>query len=247
MGSHTFTVVASDTLGLRDEQLVTLTVAGANRPPVIESDPPVIAVRNELYDYTIRASDPDGHRLTYSLAPNSEILASDPNVDFDPTTGRLQWTPDALGVFYVQINVVDEFGMGVGQGYRVQVLATAPNAAPRITSSIPEPLMAEVGQAFALTVTADDPNAGDTVSITMVEPGTLPGSGTFTRSDGNPASGTLAWTPATAGLVWFQFQASDGQATASQRFAILVTPANHPPVVETIDNQTVTQGAELQV
>ncbi len=38
-------------------------------------------MRNELYDYTIRASDPDGHRLTYSLAPNSEILASDPNVD----------------------------------------------------------------------------------------------------------------------------------------------------------------------
>jgi len=247
VGSHTFTVVASDTLGLRDEQVVTLTVAGANRPPVIESDPPVIAVRNELYDYTIRASDPDGHRLTYSLAPNSEISASDPNVDFDPTTGRLQWTPDALGVFYVQINVVDEFGMGVGQGYRVQVLATAPNAAPRITSSIPEPLMAEVGKTFALTVTADDPNAGDTVSISMVEPSTLPGSGTFTRSDGNPASGVLAWTPATVGLVWFQFQASDGQATASQRFAILVTPANHPPTVEAIDNQTVTEGAELQV
>lgn len=89
-----------DTKGFKKGELITLyvtpfdgkekgkrkwspTIMIANRPPEITSSPPT-AVANR-YTYEVRASDPDGDKLTYSLE------GAPPGMTIDPATGRIEW------------------------------------------------------------------------------------------------------------------------------------------------------------
>ena len=91
-----------DTKGFKKGELITLyvtpfdgqengkrrwspTIMIANRPPEITSDPPATA-SNGKYVYEVKAADPDGDNLTFS------IESAPQGMTIDPKTGRIEWS-----------------------------------------------------------------------------------------------------------------------------------------------------------
>lgn len=89
-----------DTKGFKKGELITLyvtpfdgkekgkikwspTIMIANRPPEITSSPPTVV--SNRYTYEVKASDPDGDKLTFSLE------GAPPGMSIDPATGRIEW------------------------------------------------------------------------------------------------------------------------------------------------------------
>jgi hypothetical protein len=108
-----------DTTGFKKGELVTLyatpfdgkkkgktrwstTIMITNRSPEITSIPSA-AVSNGKYVYEVKAVDPDGDTLTFSLegAPSGMTI--------DPTTGIIQWNipPEAKRIYSIRIVVTD--------------------------------------------------------------------------------------------------------------------------------------------
>lgn len=108
-----------DTTGFKKGELVTLyvtpfdgekkgktrwspTLMIANRPPEITSIPP-ITVSDGKYIYEVKAVDPDGDTLTFSLEETP------PGMTIDPTTGIIQWNipPEAKRIYSIRIVATD--------------------------------------------------------------------------------------------------------------------------------------------
>src|SRR5262249_44914889 len=140
---------------------VTLTVRSSNRYPMFDSDPPTQAVVNQPYTYNVKAHDPDGDQVFFSL-PQAEI---DQGMRIDRNTGAFTWTPGAVSVYQIEIDVRDETGYGIAQVYSRDVLATAPDNPPAFTNAPGH--TAVVGTAFTWDADATDPDAGDTVSFVL--------------------------------------------------------------------------------
>jgi len=89
--------------GLAADALPAFTIAvsdAPNRAPVLGGTPPATATVGEPYSFTPSASDPDGDRLTFSIA-NKPGWAS-----FDAATGRLSGTPQTSQIgFYYEIAI----------------------------------------------------------------------------------------------------------------------------------------------
>jgi hypothetical protein len=71
-----------------------------NQPPTITSTPITSATIGQLYSYDVRANDPNGDVLTYSLTNNPIGMEMAP-------TGFISWIPTASGNFDVIIEVSD--------------------------------------------------------------------------------------------------------------------------------------------
>jgi len=71
-----------------------------NQPPTITSTPITSATMGQLYSYDVRANDPNGDVLTYSLTNNPIGMEMAP-------TGFISWIPTASGNFDVIIEVSD--------------------------------------------------------------------------------------------------------------------------------------------
>lgn len=74
----------------------------ANSPPTITSFP-TLNTSNEIYVYEVKATDPDGDALTFSLEE------SPPGMTIDAATGRIEWKipSETKGSFQVKITVTD--------------------------------------------------------------------------------------------------------------------------------------------
>ncbi len=81
-----------------------------NHAPIIISEPVLTAIGGETYNYDVKAVDPDGDTLTYSLieAPQGATI--------EPDTGEITWFPSGedLGEHTVTVQVKDGRG-GVDQ------------------------------------------------------------------------------------------------------------------------------------
>ncbi|MBF2067245.1 MAG: putative Ig domain-containing protein [Calothrix sp. C42_A2020_038] len=86
-GTHQIVVGAVDRAGLGAAQRFTLT-ARANSNPVISSKAPDKAIPGTAYIYDVKATDPNGDALTYSL--DSTSLGKGMTID---ANGRLRWAP----------------------------------------------------------------------------------------------------------------------------------------------------------
>ena len=105
-GSYTFTVRVTDdgAPNLSGEEVITVTVNEANRPPVLNSINNLSGFWGNELEFTAAASDPDlpANTLTYSLdgAPAGASI--------NPSSGEFSWTPTAaqLGAhtFTVRVN-----------------------------------------------------------------------------------------------------------------------------------------------
>jgi len=80
------------------------TIASLNHAPTITSTPPLMV--NRTYEYDVRATDPDGDAITFSLsnAPDGMTIDAD--------TGQIRWTasPTQIGAFTPSVIAADDKG-----------------------------------------------------------------------------------------------------------------------------------------
>ena len=169
--------------GLRSETAqVTFTVtdgAPANQPPVATPQA-LVTARDAPLAIVLAATDADGDALTFriSAAPaHGTMSGTPPDLTYTPAPGYAG--SDAFA-FVANDGVADSVPA------TVQVMVTAPNSPPRITTS-PLNSVGE-GAAYAYDIDATDPDAGDVLAYGL---DTAPGSASIV-----PASGLVSWNPA---------------------------------------------------
>jgi hypothetical protein len=225
-GSYAVTFSATDDAApaASDSEQITISVGGANRPPVLDPIGSRTLGDGESLAVTLGASDPDGDALSFAAQglPAGASLA-----DHADGSAELSWTPDpgASGTFPVTVVVTDAgdppasdsetFGITVGGANRPPVLA------PIGDRSVRE------GETLALTLTASDPD-GDALQLALDG---LPAGASFT--DHGDGTAELVWTPdaGAAGvhpLVARVTDAGSPSASDSEEFVVTVSADGTP-------------------
>jgi len=101
VGTHSVILRVADTNSYSDQSFTVAVNAVGNDVPVITSRPATAGAANQLYSYTLTATDVDGDELTFigKIVPGW--------LDFDVDTGALTGTPLTAGDYSVVLNVSD--------------------------------------------------------------------------------------------------------------------------------------------
>ena len=214
--SNTFTLRVTDPDGSSTPQSFTATATAprVGAVPVIDSVPTGPAILGQTYQYQVVAHDPNGDKITYSLA--NPVAGT----SIDPVTGLLTLTPAAVGVIAISIIADDQIDGSRTQSFNLDVVAPA-NRLPRITSVPTGP--AVEGQTWSYRITATDlDNDPLTFSVGYSGPETV------TLVGGN----TVQWIPTAAGLsLPLVIAADDGRGgSVTQSFTVnsTVVPVTDP-------------------
>jgi VCBS repeat-containing protein len=210
-GEDSFTVSVSDG-EFTDVITVNVTVGGANDAPVITSEALLEATEDELYEYTVTATDADGDDLSFSLtqAPEGMTISSE---------GQITWTP-VEGVTGASVTVqVSDSTAAVTQSFTITVAAV--NDAPEITSQAVTTASEDAEYRYSVTAVDVD---GDELTFSLE-----------TAPEGMVISdaGVITWTPengATSADV--TVVVSDRVLSVSQSFSITVNAENDAPVID---------------
>ena len=102
-GTYIITCTVSDgeLIDIQAISIVATEPEPENQTPVITSTAITSATVGEAYTYNVEATDPDGDILTYSLT------TCPAGMTIDATTGVISWTPTAVGVYPVTVEVSD--------------------------------------------------------------------------------------------------------------------------------------------
>jgi RHS repeat-associated protein len=236
-GPNQVTLHVDDGRGGTASQSFTITVVShtTNQPPRIVSSPRTAGTVSHLFAYDVKAVDPDGDPVRFSLdqAP--------PGLSIDAATGTVRWLPlaDQLGSNSVTVRVTDTFGASATQSFSVTVRSV--DLPPLITST--PPTQAAVGQAYAYAVEALDPES-DPLTYSLVTP--APAGMTI-----DAATGLVQWVPAAGqlGSNAVTLQVDDRQGgIATQSYTVVVsqTPPNPPPVITSTPPLQAAAGALYQ-
>ncbi|QDU62393.1 tRNA(Glu)-specific nuclease WapA precursor [Planctomycetes bacterium Pan216] len=223
IGDHQVILVATDAYGAETRQEFTVSVVGTNRPPLVDEDAQTYAILNELYEYQIKASDPDGDSLTLTL----DQASIDRGMSID-VAGLVTWTPTQAGIFDVSISIVDAFGTGYVYDYEIEVSDNV--LGPEFTS-LPN-LYAVTGEHYVYDVSVFDIEDDRENIVLSLE--VSPSGATF-----DPETGHLEWfapstVPEQGQLFGFAISAIDEDGTgltATQSFTVLVERGSDPPIV----------------
>jgi hypothetical protein len=113
--------VIPDDMDLKGEPLTSEEVVLENRPPEIISTPPEKLAAPGHYRYAVRAKDPDGDSMQYSLeAPTPEGMA------IDPATGVLEWKFKGVVEKAITIDIRVQDGNGGEAQQRYDFTVTIP-------------------------------------------------------------------------------------------------------------------------
>ncbi|MBX9627946.1 MAG: putative Ig domain-containing protein, partial [Gemmataceae bacterium] len=158
-GTHTVVVLATDPGGAGGSQTYTLVAAAANGPPTITSNAVQTVTAGLPYRYDVRASDPDGDPLTFTLDQHPVGMTVD-------RLGRITWSPGVadVGKHRVAVTVDDGRGLSVTQTYDLAVLADT--KAPRIDLRVSENPV-DVGRSVTFLVLATDDVGVTGLSLTV--------------------------------------------------------------------------------
>jgi hypothetical protein len=186
-----------------------------NRAPTIGGTPAPGVVAGTKYSFRPTASDPDGNKLSFSIA-NKPSWAS-----FDATTGTLAGTPTAAATHSgVVISVSDGKLSASLPAFTITV--TAANRAPTIGGTPATSVVA--GSPYSFRPSAADAD-GDKLTFSIAN---KPSWASF-----DAATGTLTGTPTAAAThSGVAISVSDGKLSASlPAFTITVTAANRAPTI----------------
>jgi large repetitive protein len=201
--------------------------------PSITSSAFTTAYKEGYYFYAVKASDPNGDVLSYSLTTKPSGMT------INAATGLIYWRPGSTGSYSVTVRVTDPSGLYATQSYKVSVVSKPDsNSSPRINSS--PVTTATAGVAYSYDVNATDSN-GDTVYYRL-----------YTAQTGmtiDLATGMISWTPTSAqtGSKSVTVEALDSKGgRATQSFTIKVAATvgtNNPPAITNPGNQSHVKGA----
>jgi RHS repeat-associated protein len=226
LGPNPVLLTVSDGNGGVASQSYTIVVTDvpANQAPTIDTSPSLLATENELYSYTVVATDPEGAAVTY------ELIAGPAGMLLDEVTGVLMWTPTTADVgqqYTVEIHAVDPFGLAGVQTYQLDVRAT--NTAP-VFESDPVTTVSVSGR-YRYDADAVDAEDGITYSLAAAPFG-------MTVS---PRTGLVFWNPNQLQLGDHEvvIRATDDRGLATdQPFTVTVAPDTLPPEVTVFLSET---------
>lgn len=206
IGTYNVTLRVTDGF-LEVDQDFTIDVSSlGNDAPVFTSIPVTNAITDELYTYTVIATDADGDSLTYSEVSLPSWLS------FNSGARVLSGTPvfEDIGSYPVSISVYDGT-VSVEQNFTIDV--DTDNIPPVITST-PE-VTVPVSSSYSYTFTATDAD-GDTLTYSAIS---IPAWLSF-----NPASRILSGTTAAIDEGGYNviLRVVDGEAAVDQSYTLLV-------------------------
>jgi hypothetical protein len=195
-GGRSYNITLSVTDGTTSvDQNFVINVTQVEDAPVFTSIPNDTAIQNNLYTYTVSATDADGDALTYSAPVRPAWL------NFNPGTRVLSGTPTGLhyGQTYAVTIEVTDTKATVQQSFTIYVDEDGNNKPPKWMDPFTVNDATEK-VAYPLTVTASDADDADNINITAVYlPSwlTLSGSGTSVNLNGTPYQADLNDTTVT--------------------------------------------------
>ncbi|HXF49601.1 MAG TPA: Ig-like domain-containing protein [Verrucomicrobiae bacterium] len=233
-GTYNVTFIASDG-SLADSEVVTITVNNTNRAPVLVTIGAKSVNENQLLQFRVSATDPDGTVLTLSAL---NIPSGATFVDSANGAGSFSWTPTFFqsGTYNVTFIASDGtladsevVAITVGNANRAPVLA--PIGAKSINES----------QLLQFRISASDPDL-TTPSLVALN---VPSGAVFTDSLNGASS--FVWTPNffQSGSYNVTFIASDGALADSEMVTITVNNVNRPPVLAGIGNRSINENQQL--
>ncbi len=215
-GSYFVRFTVSDSVETRNRQLRLVITEEANNPPVLAFIPDKTIYENQLLQFSISGSDPDGDSISFSAAN----LPS--GATFNTVTRTFTWTPnyDQEGVYNVIFIVTDEHGATDSQTVVITVLDVnrCPELSPIGYRGVRE------GDLLQFSLIASDADAD---ALTYSVMGSLPPGATF-----NPLTRIFSWTPGytQAGTYYVTFRVSDGTCSDTEMIRIIVTDDSRPVV-----------------
>ncbi|OGI05782.1 MAG: hypothetical protein A2Y40_02850 [Candidatus Margulisbacteria bacterium GWF2_35_9] len=228
-GIYPLTFTVKDATGGSAVKTIQLNVANSYQTPKLN---PVLSrtiLENELVQFSTSATETEGTTLSYSIdgLPKCAIFANN----------NFSWIPDytQAGVYPLSIKVVDSLG---GQDIKNMTIAVrdynrypvfVPLTAPEINEN----------ETISFQISASDPD-GDTVSISVIG---LQDGASF-------SNGLYSWTPSyiEAGVYNLIFTAQDGKGGSAQTaVSVVVKNVNHLPVMNPLENKTLTENQSLSI
>jgi hypothetical protein len=188
IGSHKVTVTVTDARGGVASHEFTLNVLNSmgtmNKPPTIDAIPNQTAYEDVLFEYTVKAADPDidtGDAL--SFIDNCAVF------DINTNTGKISFKPTAkdAGTLTIKVTVKDREGLTAETTFVLTVIKA--NHAPNITSVNPKAgTKYDPNKAITLSTSASDPD-GDKLNYTWKDGENVLGNGpTLTVSFPDPGT-----------------------------------------------------------
>ena len=203
-----------------------------NAPPVLNiiDDQTV----NEFVELTFTATASDDDSLTFSFDgtfPSGAAITDD---------GNFTWTPTESqdGDHTITVQVTDG---SLTDSETLTVTVNEVNVAP-VLNTIGDKGTSELVE-LTFTATASDTDVVDNVVNTL----TFSFDGTFPLGAAITDDGNFTWTPTESqdGDHTITVQVTDGSLTDSETLTVTVRDVNAPPVLNTIDDQTVNEFVEL--
>lgn len=115
---------------------------------------------NDRYRYDSKAIDPDGDKVTYTLAGETYGAFIDSN------SGKIRWRPPAPGVYNFTLIATDVHGASDTQTWSINIGDIRQDNSQPIIESIPE-LVVMQGNSLQFDVSAHDSNEGDQLRFSI--------------------------------------------------------------------------------
>src|SRR3989338_4753449 len=211
---------------------ITVAVKNVNRNPHIEPVENSSVKENQTIKIQAQAADPDKEdEVSYKIQAQETATG----VEFDGTTGKLEWTPTFEQADEYEFTITATDGeLSDSTHFNITVLHV--NRAPEI-DGMENSLTVNETELIFLEVKAHDPD-GDDVSYAIND----------SRFKEQDFPNAFEWETGydDAGTYELIASVSDGELAATRNAKITVLNVNRPPVIEPIGNKTVKENETLE-
>jgi len=211
-----------------------------DRAPIFDEMGPQTVGEGQTLSVIVRATDPDGDPVTLSVG------ALPANATFEPATGALTFAPDYTqdGAYAVTVTATD----GILPTTRTIDIAVLNTNRPPMLSPLVS-LVVNEGEIVHVAILATDPDGTGALTLQAAN---LPPWATFT--DLGAGQGTIVLAPAfgdagsyPAITVTVADHDATNPLTDTKTFDLTVQNVNRAPVLEPIANQSLAEGATVEV
>jgi len=221
-------------------QPLQINVTHVNRPPAIEAIGDQSIDENDKLVISINYQDPDQEDEGKLVLSASNLPTG---ANFVATQSEITWTPtfEQAGL-YQQINVTVADPSGLTDAQIFNITVTNVNRAPSLQAV--EKLTVSENEMLTYQFSGSDPDAEDEGKLTYYSEN-LPNGATI-----DPTTGTLTWTPnyIQAGNYNINIELKDaGGLSASTSVSVEVSNVNRPPVMQSVEDQSVNENNTLSL